>query len=336
LLVVNAFIAGLFGTMTLTPWMALFRQNINSLPIILYSFMHYPYSGLWETDNGISPVLIGTFLIAILNHLRTRKKITAANLSKGQIVASLLLALATWFSLEYTLAKGWLYWLAHQLPIIKSLHFSLRFTSVFYFPLALLGALILHGWFQQSNVKRANSLFVFLNLTTLIFPLTYFLYTEDVHFRMFDINTINTAYQQSQHGATFPVTYVAEENVPDWYTIPLGATTQKPYEPIFGYRLEFFNSLIHAGSVFEINHGFFNMTNPASLTYPETNGGKTFGLFKADDQLRLRQFIERHQPDWNIPRLQIIFNYVSAISFLITCGIILIHFVLMKRNQIKP
>jgi len=147
------------------------------------------------------------------------------------------------------------------------------------------------------------------------------LYTEDVHYRMFDVRNIIAAYQESKQGETFPVRIVAGPETKDWEAITQRATSIKPYEPVFGYWLEAFQPDIHPGSVFEVRNGYFNMTNPASLTYPEINGGRIFSLFSESDRQRLEQFTLRRQVDWHIPKTQIFLNYVSAISFCISVTI---------------
>jgi hypothetical protein len=37
----------------------------------------------------------------------------------------------------------------------------------------------------------------------------------------------------------------------------------------------------------------------------------------------LEQFAQRRQPDWNIPRIQIIFDFVSAVVFFMSVAVIL-------------
>jgi hypothetical protein len=67
------------------------------------------------------------------------------------------------------------------------------------------------------------------------------------------------------------------------------------------------------------------MTNPASLTFPEANGGKIFSLFTESDRGRLEQFTQRRQPDWKIPQIHIVINTISGISFLIAIAIVLLY-----------
>lgn len=317
------FITQLLGTTTLAPLMAASGWGADLLPHILTGLSGYPVSGLWETDNGISPVLILILLVAGFQYLRSHKRVQISKIPKDKLLAAGLLMFVAWFNVEYILAKGWLYRVAHSLPILSSMHLNFRFTSAFYFPLAIVGTWIVDRWLQERSVKQANTLFIVLNIITVVSPLSYFLYTTDVNYRIFDVRNIITAYQQSREGVTFPVTYVADANTKDWDAITMGATTLKPYDPIFGYWLEAFKPQIHPGSVFDVTNGYFNMTNPASLTFPGQNGGKTFSLFASSDRQRLEEFTQRRQPNWHIPMLQIVFNYVSALSFFIAVGIIL-------------
>jgi hypothetical protein len=331
LLAIMSFFAQLLGTTTIAPLMVVTGQDINSLPRILSYLSGYTYSGLWETDNAVSPALICIFFFAALRHIRAKKKVNLSSLPKDKLVALLLVILATWLALEYTLAKGWLYSLISQLPVFKSLHINFRFTSVFFFPLATSGALITHQWLQEQNHKNAWTWFILLNIITLASPLSYFLYTDDVHYRMFDATNLLTAYQQSKEGETFPVKYVTDKDIKDWNVFPLGATTILPYEAVFGYDLRAFTPQIHPGLIFEVTDGYFNMTNPASLTFPLKNGGKVFSLFEETDQGRLELFIQRRQPNWNIPIIQIVFNYISAISFFASLAVIFFNILPLSK-----
>jgi hypothetical protein len=319
-----AFVAQLLGTTTIAPLMAISGRDVNLLPQIFVDLTLARFSGLWETDAAISPVLIGVLAVATFRCLRARRRLTLSDLSRGKRIALILLVVATWFSLEYALAKGSLHGLASRLPILQSLHISFRFTAAFHLPLAIVGAWILHRWFRRST-GRATAAFLLLNVLTLASLLSYFLYTEDVHYRKFDARLVREAYEKGREGETFPVTHVAHLGVSDWevFAHP-GATTLLPSEPIFGYGLEVFASRTRPGPVSKISSGFFNLTNPASLTSPETNGGDLFALFEESDRDRLEQFTRRFQPDWNLPALQVVSNVVSAISLCLALAIILL------------
>lgn len=330
------FFTQVLGTTTLAPLMAITGQDVNSLPNLLSNLSGYPYSGLWETDNGLSPALIVTLVAALLMHLLARKKIDFTGLSKDRLLALLIGLAATWFTLEYMLARGWLYSLAIQLPVLKSLHIHFRFTAAFYFPLAVTGALILHNWLNTSTLQRANTFFVGFTLLTLLSPLSYFMYSEDVHYRMFNVTGLIDAYAQSKQGEIFPVTSVSDEKVRDWEAIPRGVTTLKPYEPVFGYGNPDFPARIHPGPVSEPNDGFFNLTNPASLTFPESNGGELFSLFTVEDRERMEQFIQRRQPVWMIPGTQILLNAISASAVIIALAIVIVNLWLMTKSTQIP
>lgn len=330
------FFAQLLGTTTLAPWLTITGQSANSVQYLLSNLSGYPYSYLWETDNAISPVLILVFILAAIQHVRSGKKIDTKGLSKDKIIALVLLLLVTWLSIEYILGKGWIYFIAKHLPVFKSLHINYRFTSVLFFPLALVGAFILHSWFHESNPRKAYIGFMVLNILTLISPLSYYLYTDDVHFRAFDVTKLLTAYQQSQHGETFPVELVADKNVRDWNAFLLDATTIQPYEAVFGYDLRDFKPQLHAGPVFDVTAGHFNMTNPASLTFPAQNGGVIFSRFDTSDRIRLEQFLQRRQPDWHIPAIQIVCDYVSVITFFLCLAVILFHLFQATHTRYSP
>ncbi len=165
----------LLGTTTLVPMMVLAGWNVNLLPHILTGLSGYPISGLWETDNGLSPAWILIFMAAIWTFFKSRKSAHFQLPAKDKLLAWSILLFVSWFTVEYSLAKGWLYSLAGQLPILRSLHINFRFTSAFYFPFAVLGALLLHRWLQTMNPRRAWLLFLGLNLITLLSQVSDFL-----------------------------------------------------------------------------------------------------------------------------------------------------------------
>lgn len=326
------FICQLLGTMSLAPLMAIIGKGVNSVSLFLSSMTTSHFNSLWETDNCISPVLFCVLFLAGYQYLKSIKKITVPKLPRDQKMAWALFILSTWFCTEYTLQKGILYDFAKQLPILKSLHILFRSTTAFYFPFAIGGSLILNKWFKKLPQNKARKAYVLLNVLTVLMPLSYFFYTNDVHYRILDVQNQIDTYKQIKSGSRFPVKDIANEEITDWNALSKGVSTSVPYEPIFGYNLENFKPSIRPGHVLEIKNGYYNMTNPASITYPEAYGEKPFSLFSASDFTRLDQFIHRIQPDWHIPRNEIFINYISLFSFIFSVLLLFFKFMFFKKS----
>jgi hypothetical protein len=306
----------LLGTMNIVPIFKLLGMDPNSLRETLARLSGTWYGFFfWETDNSLSPVLLMVFLFALVRHILSRRQITFSNLSKSKVMAVLILLVSVWLNLEYIFAKGYLYSFLHQLPLLKSMHYNFRFTAVLYMPLALLGTLLLNSWFSRSSDKRANSFFLVFNFLALASLLSYFAYTDDVHNQYFDVTGIRRAYQLSRDGETFPITKI--DKVWDWETFQNNASSYEPYEPIFGYFMSKPPFQIHPGLIFETDADFLNLTDPASINFPELHGGKLFIRFKVSDRVEVERYLNRHQLDWNIPAVQIAFNWISFITLIL-------------------
>jgi hypothetical protein len=64
------------------------------------------------------------------------------------------------------------------------------------------------------------------------------------------------------------------------------------------------------------------MTNPASLVFPEINDLYPFERIRFDEQEKLDVFLERGQPEWKIPAVQKLLNWISLLAAFF-CGAVL-------------
>ena len=81
------------------------------------------------------------------------------------------------------------------------------------------------------------------------------------------------------------------------------------------------------------DNGYFNMTNPASMVFHRENDLQLFERVKIDDEENLKRFIERGQPRWKLPVIQVILNWVSLAIFLTIIGSIFLPAVLGWINR---
>jgi hypothetical protein len=131
---------------------------------------------------------------------------------------------------------------------------------------------------------------------------------------------------ESKETVVSPIIKIA--NIGDWDVFSERASSYRPYEPLFGYSLETFNATVHIGSVFEENNGYFNMTNPVSLVFPEINNSYPFERIKTSERGKLDVFIQRGQPGWKIPKIQKILDIISLIAVIFSLGLIFTHLII--------
>lgn len=301
----------LLGTMNLVPLRWLLGKDINLVPLSLQSWTGSFY-GFWETDVSLSPVLIALLGLGAISHFISRKK-DETKPGKGRWSAVILLLLATWTTVEFTLARGSIYGLLKDLPVLSSLHVNFRFAAAFIFPLALLGAINFERFASKWEQKKAVIIFLILNVLVLAFQGTYFLFKEDVQDRAYTVSTALETFHRIRAGDTFPVNKIADVSEVFWSN----ASSLIPYEVVFGYELEAFKPQVQPGPVDVIQDGYFNMTNPAGYVFPEENQTTAFERIPAADVDKLEAFTHRRQPDWKRPPIQHILDATALVSLMI-------------------
>jgi hypothetical protein len=145
---------------------------------------------------------------------------------------------------------------------------------------------------------------------------TFFLFQTDLQRRSFDIRESSKAYEAILRGETFAIEAIGSSTDEDEsYVFRRHSSSGYPYEPIFGYQLENFHPETRAGSIWEISGAYYNFTNPAGFIFPEINETRPFERIRVKEKDKLAALAGRHRPDWKIPLYQVIFNWVSALTF---------------------
>lgn len=307
----------LFGVMILTPFAVLTQQPPQFLPVFLSKITGAEY-GIWEIDMGLSPVLTGLLVLGLFRAIR--HAIQKPQLTRSQVLSLVLLGLAILVTVEMTLAKGTLFALIQQLPFLRSLHVNVRFAAAFIVPLTVLGTL------QMSHYLFRNpkpGYFYAGALLTCVCLLSYFSFSGEVHRRNFSVHASESLNRQIQSGATFPVVTIIDTAVTEREGFSEHSSLYQPYEPIFGYFLEYFKPKIRPGKIREVNGGYYNMTNPASYVFPEVNELEPFERIKVSERDKLELFLARRQPEWKIPFRQKILNLVSLIAVISGVGVLI-------------
>ncbi len=306
----------LLGVMNFTPLLILMKRDPSFLAGSLSSLTGSNYD-IWEMDTALSPMLVIFLILAWAKLMRRVLRKPRVRPGRPQMFALILLLLSVWITTEFSLANGIIYSTTKNLPILRSLHVNVRFVSAFIVPLIIIGAYELHFFFLNKDM----SLYFFITvLSTMLFICSYFALSAQVHVRVFDVSVLNAFQTDILHGKISPVETI--ENIDGRQGFAPTASSIRAYEPIFGYLGEQFTPQTRPGKILQLEDGYFNMTNPASLVYPEKNQTFPFERIKETDRKNLVTFLNRGQPTWNMPLTQKILNWISVISLVACIGIL--------------
>ena len=262
--------------------------------------------GIWETNISLSPGLIFLLLLGLAYWIISLK--TRTGISRGKAIAVLFLSLAVWLAIDLTLAQGWLYSFLKPLPVLRSLHANVRYTSVFIFPSVLLGAFTFHKVFKKK--KTGNSAAFVIGIATVLMLCLYLGIPEDIHVRNFKLRSALAVYPQIDAGWNFTLQNVAE--ITDMEVFLEEDSNIASQDPMFGYEGEYFNPKVTLGPIMELRAGHYNLTNPAGYVFPKENNLQPFDLFREDQKANLELFINHRQPNFESSSWQ---KFADILSF---------------------
>jgi hypothetical protein len=284
--------------------------------------------GLWEMNMSLSPGLLVLLLLGLGYGLYKIIK-NRPGISWDKVIAVLILCLGIWLVTDLTLAQGWLYNFVKPLPVLRSLHANVRFTSAFIFPLALLGAYVFH--LIVNGKKWANTATLLVALSTLFMLSLYLAIPEEVHIRNFNLKSALPVYAQIDKGWNFTLQNVAE--ITDMQVFKEEDSNLASQDPMFGYTGEFFKPKAIVGPIFAVQDGYYNLTNPASFVFPEENNLEPFDLFREDQKADLELFINHRQPKLAISNWQK-FADGTSLTALVGSVLYLLFTVLQKSRRV--
>jgi hypothetical protein len=270
--------------------------------------------GLWEMNMVLSPGLLLLLILGLGYWIYTIVK-TRPAFSASKVIAAVILCLGLWLAADLTLAQGWLYSLLKPLPVLRSLHANVRFTSAFIFPLALLGAFVFHKAFSGTR-KGAPAAFLIFSVLTLAVLGLYLAVPVDMHIRNFNLRSALPVYAELDNGWNFTLQDVAA--ITDMQVFEEEDSNLASQDPMFGYEGEFFKPKAVVGPIFQVNDGHYNMTNPASFVFPEENGLQPFDLFREDQKADLELFISHQQPNLEISGWQRVADWISLAALIVS------------------
>jgi hypothetical protein len=279
-------------------------------------------------DSSISPALIILLFYGIWTVLFHKPHFDRSNLIK-KAVAGIWLLIAIVFVVQFSTARGVLFDAVKGWPLIKSLRTNTRFIASFMLPLAILGVKGFDLWMIGKARWKTISAFAFLNALSLVALWGYYLLPIKVQGRNFDIQSVLQTYTKIQAGATFPVNKIIPA-MNDYEVFEAQASNvTHHYDPLLGPTS--FLPLVHEGSVFDIRNGYYNMTDPTGYIFPKENNSKLFSLIPVSENKKLMDFLNRRQPDWKLPLVQIVLDWAAGLTFIL---IILAFIMYSLRNRI--
>jgi hypothetical protein len=307
----------LAGAMNWFPILGLIHKTSASYTVRLIAWTRTPY-GFWELDSSLSPGLLFLLVCGVLMVVFRKPQIEHKDTILKKTIAGLFLLFGIFLTAQFSTAKGLLYEQLSSLPVLKSLHADTRFTSSFVLPLAILGAKVFDVWIRNWKPPWKPFLaFIVIAGISLASMWSYYLMPLDAQQRFFNVKSISKTYRLSAtEKTTFPVHQIIPD-MNDYEVFRLGASnTNFHYDPLFRDRNILLKPLIHKGSVFDVQDGYYNMTNPSSLVYPEVNGASLFERIPVSDTTKLLDFINRRPSDWKLPLIQIVLDWTACVTVL--------------------
>lgn len=327
----SGLILQLLGTMTLLPLFLVGGLNPDLLPAYLAEITG-GYYGYWEYDMSVSPIVLVIILLGILRVARNPKEHLTKVLTNRKWVAVCLFIVGVWICAEFTLATGFFYSHLRKLPILSSLHVNARFAAAFLLPLTFLAAVIYNSFTSNWSAIKSRLVMILINILTLLPLGAYFMFSENIQGRTYDIKTSEHTLSSIRAGNIPDVAGINNE-LSNTEALALGQSNLKLYNPIFGYQLESFHPEVKPGSIWLISNGFFNMTNPSGFAYPDANQTRSFERIKTADRNRLKTFSQHYQPDWEMPLYQKICNWTSGLTAIFTCFFMSVRLLNLLNNK---
>jgi len=316
----------LLGTMVLAP----FYQIVNGTHSISFISDMVKSSGsgydYWELDASLSPALLILLAGGALVFLMHKPDLKAP-VNKKHLIAEVCLILAIWLVIEFNLTKGIIYPIIRNLPGFSSLRGNVRYICAFIFPLAVVGAVIFDNW-TKSWKSKTSVLIVFLLLDGIALGSLLAFRSVPTQNLMYvcDYRPILDTYNKIRYqGETFPVKYVIP-NADPWSVFEENATNlTDPFNVQFNPLKGGYGPALHAGSVYTIDNGYYNLIDPTGYLFPQSNGSSLYERIPVTEKTQFLDFINRRQPNWKIPRRQQVLNWTALISLIAEFVILLAY-----------
>ena len=300
----------ILGVMSLVPYYILRGTDPEFVLESLAAVSRFRY--VWETDVSFSPVLLLLCMVGVLWLAFNFKRIFARKNSKLIWIGVFLLLLSAWITFEFVTARGISYELIKKFPIINSLRVNQRYVISFLLPASLFGTFSLSAILSPLKTKFKHYWTAGLSLVTLLFLGSYFLISPEIQEREFHDRVSSAAYRSFSEEEYFSVTDVSFSHNTEMYSSHISSIIT--YEALISSGSQKLRSQLVEGDPFKVSDGYFNFNNPVGFVYPEESGTVAYERFKLEDRDILEDFLERKQPAWEIPKVQLFLNGLSLLT----------------------
>jgi len=214
--------------------------------------------------------------------------------------------------------------LLKSIPILENSSTLIRFNVMYILPTVVLTSVLLDKSIRSGigKILFTSSLIVLVIGINALTDKTY--YEKETY----DPAVINAAYSHIKGTGRVPViNYVANIEETNLFSnsaqvsadFAYGISRLMCYEPMFGYRLEVFPiKTLHPGPVGDVTDGRLNLKNPACYVYPEANACRPGDQFKIDEKIHAERFASHRPYQFILPMQQVVLNYVSLVSLVIS------------------
>jgi hypothetical protein len=308
-----------------------------------------------EFGVGFLPVLMILAGVPwMINKIRTTQRFSSINaLVILKIIALLLLLFIPLLLNYYT--PSWNEFLK-SIPFFKNSSSNFRWFCC-YIPVVIIVACIVY---EKATYLSWNYRKFIIPIAILVVIVTSAIKDHSFYrSQHFSPKPVLEAYHDLKAGKLKPevkyideVVFKGQDTIAGGDVLAVGSSQLRPYEPIFGYRLENFpvKSLV-AGEAMQVNNdGYLNLKNPASYVFPKENNCEPGDHFKATESDKAEKFRTYKKFPFQISGTQHFANMLSLFSlsalFLSLLGFTSIsvasHFVsaankpIIKKKEITP
>jgi|TARA_B100001964_G_C14210186_1_gene590127 hypothetical protein len=241
------------------------------------------------------------------------------------------------------------YQLIEKIPILNSTWVQFRWITIYILPIILITGLLIENVKINFKIKKYLSISLIL-----ILLIQNFIKDKSWHFDKLSYNVKNSsdftlklkegmkpkingpALLMKKNGKLKKV-----NNRNDMFFFSYSPL--RCYQPIFGYRLEklkkkkiIFNSkkvlqdgsLLYYSDKLDENNGELTFFNPTCFLYPKENNCLPGDTFKISEKEKLIKFANYKKFDFKQNKTQVLANYISFFSFLLSILFLLYHFIL--------
>jgi len=305
-----------------------------------------------ETEFGISIVPLIIFIIFLTNF----KKIIFNKFTLKKLITLSFMIVIVIFAIVINVSNNELGIFLKKLPIIKSTWVNFRYTAIYILPLIIMSCLMI-----EKIISKENNIKIFTFVCLALILIQNYIYKENyyhsqrynheslekLHFNKELIQNLkieNTVLLLDKNKK--PVITIQRNNLFVHQLSPLLC-----YQPIFGYDLKSLpTEKITFDKINKINKNLFayngtptlvnenkaelNFFNPSCFIFPNENKCVPGDLFKESQINELKNFLNYKTFNFQLSKLQKIFNYISIISFIfiMTCILYCIIKINLKKD----